>query len=68
MSSPGIEFQAELCTCDHPPAAHDDGFGCTEPARYRESEPCPCLAGWSFALFGAAPFITEHDAADQGLW
>jgi hypothetical protein len=43
---PAVEFDEAACTCDHPASAHDDGFGCTEPARYRETEPCPCLADW----------------------
>ena len=37
----GLVFDAQECSCMHPPSAHDDGFGCTEQG-------CPCLAGWSF--------------------
>jgi len=36
-----IIFEDWRCECQHPPSAHDDGFGCTEPG-------CPCLAGWRF--------------------
>jgi hypothetical protein len=33
------------CTCPHPAAAHDDGFGCTEPVLTPESSYiCPCTA------------------------
>jgi hypothetical protein len=34
-----VMFDAHECTCEHPPTAHDDGFGCTERG-------CECLAGW----------------------
>jgi hypothetical protein len=36
-----VVFDDHECTCEHPPSAHDDGFGCTERG-------CDCLAGWSF--------------------
>ena len=45
------EFDEDACTCDHPAAVHDDGFGCTEPGP--EGAACPCIAGWVFALGGA---------------
>jgi hypothetical protein len=37
-----------MCTCDHPAAAHDDGFGCTEPIDPAQDPdtPCPCLGRW----------------------
>jgi hypothetical protein len=48
-----LAFDEHDCTCPHPPhppAAHDDGFGCTIeiPADGPDRRPCPCLAGWSF--------------------
>jgi hypothetical protein len=39
-----VVFDEQSCTCEHPAASHDDGFGCTEETGGWR---CPCLAGWS---------------------